>query len=213
MTKSRECHSVFKFIFRSMILAISVVAIIALTAAFLPAHAQTVTNKSPLPSCWPSQVPTGTGSKAVRVTSDYGQAIMWWCGQETEGIVASWAYTMNMPDKFPVSLADALKVMWELNVSADPIDVIPRAQLKQDALIALQPLRPAAEVWKVSPFGNSTSRPVYHMVNNVWTLTSLRAPVGALCDCNVTRTTTVKYCKVPSIVTTAVQVPMSVCAK
>lgn len=137
-----------------------VIALLAFLLLPTFALAQTSTARVPPPACWPAQV-GGSGSKAVRVTGDYGQAIMWWCGQEAVGLVSSWAYTMVIPDKLPANLTDALKLMWEVNVSNEPIDEIQRAQLKQDAMIALDPLRPVAPRWIVAPNGTFPTRPVY----------------------------------------------------
>lgn len=140
------------------LLTLAMLAFLTLPTMLL---AQTTTPAKVLPPpCWPAQV-GGTGSKAVRVTSDYGQAIMWWCSQaEAVGFVASWAYTMVIPDKLPTSLVAALSAMWEANISSEAIDETQRIQLKQDAIIALQPLRPAEPRWIVAPLSTNTTRPV-----------------------------------------------------
>jgi hypothetical protein len=158
----------------------------------------------------------------VRVTGDYGHAIMWWCGQEAVGLVSSWAYTMVIPDKLPANLTEALALMWEANVSNEPIGEIQRTQLKQDALIALQPLRPAAPRWVVAPNSSFPTRPVYAYLERPaadGTLqryvdpTTLRVAIKSAtgvptpCDCARTRldaTATSTYCAVPASALTPV---------
>lgn len=196
-------------------------ALLSLLLAPTFATAQTFTARVPPPQCWPAQV-GGTGSKAVRVTNDYGQSIMWWCGQEAVGLVSSWAYTMVIPDKLPANLTDALKLMWEANVTNEPIDEIQRTQLKQDALIALQPLRPTEPRWVVAPNGTFPTRPVYAYlerqaadgtVQRYVDPTTLRVAIKSAtgvptpCDCARTRldaTASSTYCAVPTSALTPV---------
>lgn len=183
---------------------LSAIVAVVLLAAVAPLTAQTTTARVPPPPCWPAQV-GGSGSKAVRVTGDYGQAIMWWCGQEAVGLVASWAYTMVIPDSLPSSLTGALAAMWEANVSNEPIDEIQRTQLKQDAIIALQPLRPAVPRWVVAPNGTFPTRPVYTLTAGLLAATGLRVDVltaGAPtpCGCDVASTPpdrSPRYCAIP----------------
>lgn len=189
--------------------------------------AQTFEARVPPPQCWPSQV-GGSGSKAVRVTSDYGQALMWWCGQERVGIVSAWAYTMNIPDKLPASLTEALKLMWEANVSNESIDPTERTLLSQDAAIALEPFRPVAPRWLVAPNSTSTTRPVYNYTERtiadgskqiVLDPSTLRATVGQACDCAALKHVpgSVTYCQIPAAALTpataipSVPKPVAVC--
>lgn len=197
-----------------------------LALLMLPTVAVANTARVAPPACWPAQV-GGTGSKAVRVTSDYGQAIVWWCGQEQAGIVASWAYTMMIPDSLPSSLTGALAALWEANVveAVPEEDRIPRRQLEQDAYIALQSLRPTAPRWLVAPNGVILTRPAYAYTERtaadgtkqiVLDPAPVRATVGKVCDCAALKYApgSVTYCLIPPASLTAattVPKPVAVC--
>ena len=159
------------------------------------------------PLCWPAQVPDGTGSRAVRVTRDYGQAIAWWCGQEAFGLVSSWAHTLVIPEPMPARTVDALAALWAANVVADDaIDATERTQLTQDTIIALQPLRPAEKSWSVAPNASYPTRPVYTLApDGKLGATTLRVDVltnGKPTPCNCATAATPadrvpRYCAIP----------------
>jgi hypothetical protein len=140
------------------------------------------------PPCWPAQV-GGTGTAAVRVTSDYGQAIMWWCGQEAYGIVSAWAYTLKIPDAMPRDLLGAVAALWNANV-LEEFATPERDALKAAARAELLPLRPPPEVWVVAPNWTFYTRPGYLLEAGALKTTSVRVPVltdGKPTPCDLAR--------------------------
>ncbi len=190
------------------IIALPLMALLALLLWPTLAVAQFSSSGSASPPlCWPAQVPEGTGTRAVRVTSDYGQAIVWWCGQEAFGLVSAWAHTLVIPDQLPARTADALAALWAANVAADDaVDATERTHLKQDAWIALQPLRPAEKSWSVAPNAGYATRPVYTLAaDGKLGATTLRVDVltnGKPTPCNCATAATSadrvpRYCAIP----------------
>lgn len=146
------------------------IAALLIAGAFAPVYGQelvvAVAPKAAPMQCLPSQVPTGTGTKAIMVDNEWGRCFRWWCPKpgadyDHEGFCSPWSYTLKIPDVMPSNTADAIRAIWNENVldltPTDPLEI----QLRQDSWIQLQPTKPAAPRWAVAPNSSFPTRPVY----------------------------------------------------
>ena len=140
------------------------------------------------PACWPKMV----GGAGVGIVSGslegVGQYSAVWCPTPYTWRVQTFTALEGYSIKYP-SIGDGMTVVqvldaaWALNVTSPCAD----ARLCEAAEAAAQATKPADPKWVVAKNGTSTTRPMWIVDLSLpvatFTASTLRAPVGATCDC------------------------------